>query len=80
MIESTAAARIQRALESQTRQSGQSMDLQMSEFVGALRKTEKKGVSNWIWPSRRIHQLQVARAPDVSTHSGRETSDVPAQS
>eukprot|EP00959_Pyramimonas_sp_CCMP1952_P024691 518440-Pyramimonas_sp.AAC.1 len=41
MVEATAAARAQRALESQTRSSGQDPEQRVGEFVDIPRKTEK---------------------------------------
>eukprot|EP00959_Pyramimonas_sp_CCMP1952_P373357 7818918-Pyramimonas_sp.AAC.1 len=52
MVEATAAARVQRALESQTRTSGQGLELQVGDFVDILRKTDKKGITNWIGPCK----------------------------
>ena len=50
MLESTAQAREQEELESQTRTSGQERNLQVGKFVGILRKTERKGITNWSGP------------------------------
>ena len=61
MVEGTARARVQRALQTRTLPAGQGRGLKIGEFVDARRNTNVKDVTSWKGPAKVIDNTDIER-------------------